>query len=86
MGLRWSLVAVVAALASVPAITLPGILLIPGTHRMVVGPGRELRRDLKRWVTEDRRSIALRNDKQSVQSVSECSVWIAVARFDASTW
>ncbi len=86
MDLRWSLVAVVAALTSVPVISLPGILLIPGTHRRFDGPGRELKRDLKWWVTADRRSIALSSDKQSVQSVSECSMWIAVARFDASAW
>ncbi len=62
MGLGGSLVVKAAALAAVPASSLPGIPLCPVIHRRLVGPGPAFRRDIRRWVTGDRRSIALRSD------------------------
>ncbi len=73
MGLGGSLVVKAAALAAVCASSLPGIPVCPGIHRRLVGPGRAFRRDLRRWATGDRRSIALRSDWLSVQLVSEYS-------------
>ncbi len=78
MGLGGSLLFKVAALAAVSASSLPGILLCPGIHRRFVGPGRALRRDLRWWVTGDRRSFAI-SDWLSVQIVSEHSGWLVVA-------
>ncbi len=66
MGLGGSLLFKVAALAAVSASSLTGIPLCPGIHRRFVGPGRALRRDLRWWVTGDRRSIALRSDWPAV--------------------
>ncbi len=74
---------VAAVLAAVSASSLPGIPLWPGTHRRVVGPGRALRNDLMWLVTGDRRSFSLISDCLSVQIVSECSEWLAVAHSNA---
>ncbi len=79
MGLGGSLLFQAAALAAVSVSSLPGIPLCPGIHRRFIGPGRALRRDLRWWVTGDRRSIALRSDWLSVQIVSEHSGWLVVA-------
>ncbi len=79
MGLGGSLLVKAAALAAVSASSLPGIPLCPGIHKMFVGPDRALRRDLRWWVTGDRRSIALRSDWLSVQIVSEYSGLFVVA-------
>ncbi len=76
MGLGESRLVKVAA---VSASSLQGIPLCPGIHRRFVGPGRAFRRDLRWWVTGDRRSIALRSDWLSVLIVSEDSGWLVVA-------
>ncbi len=53
---------VAAVSAAVSANSLRGIPLCPGIHKRVVGSGGALRSDLRRWVTGDRRSIALSSD------------------------
>ncbi len=75
MGLGGSLVVKPVTLAAQSASSLLWIPLCPGIHRRLVGPGRALKRDLRWWVTGDRRSIALRSDWLSVQIVSEYSGW-----------
>ncbi len=62
MGLGGSPVVVAAVMAEVSASSLPGIPLCHGTLRRVVGSGRVLRRNLRWWVTVDRRSIASSSD------------------------
>ncbi len=79
MGLGGSLLVYATALAATSASSLPGIPLCPGIRRTFVGPGRALRRDLRWWITGDRRSIALRSDWLRVQIVSEYSGWLVVA-------
>ncbi len=74
-----------AALAAVSASSLPGIPLCPGIDRRPVRPDRAFRRDLRWWVTVDRRSIALRRDWLSVQIVNEYSGWLVVAHSIATS-
>ncbi len=63
----------VAAWVAVSASSSPGIPLCLGIHR----------RDLRWWVTGDRRSIALMRDWLSVQIVSVYSGWLVVDHSNA---